>query len=207
MSQSHESELAAGQRGPPDHLIREQIITAAAEHFGHYGYSKTTVSDLAKAIGFSKAYIYKFFDSKQSIGEEICSDCVGRITTAAQAAILNAPTATEKYRRFFRAIVETGAAQLNNHRRLHEMSVTATLEKWSSIDLLSNALRDMLREIILFGRESGEFERKTPLDETCRAILQVMQPFTNPLMLEANIERVPEAPNEIANLVLRSLAP
>ena len=41
--------------------------------FHWYGYDKTTVSDLAKAIGFSKAYIYKFFDSKQAIGEAICA--------------------------------------------------------------------------------------------------------------------------------------
>src|SRR3546814_14696501 len=63
----------AGQRGPSDHTIRDQIIEAAHDHFSHYGYGKTTVSDLAKHIGFSKAYIYKFFDSKQAIGEAICA--------------------------------------------------------------------------------------------------------------------------------------
>ena len=47
---------------------------AANEHFSRYGYEKTTVSDLAKAIGFSKAYIYKFFESKQAIGEMICRE-------------------------------------------------------------------------------------------------------------------------------------
>ena len=56
-------------RGPVDHSVRDQIVEAAEAHFSHYGYDKTTVSDLAKAIGFSKAYIYKFFDSKQAIGE------------------------------------------------------------------------------------------------------------------------------------------
>ena len=55
-------------RGPADHEVRDQIVTAATEHFSRYGYEKTTVSDLAKAIGFSKAYIYKFFESKQAIG-------------------------------------------------------------------------------------------------------------------------------------------
>lgn len=55
-----------------DHEVRDQIVAAATEHFRLYGYEKTTVSDLAKAIGFSKAYIYKFFESKQAIGEMIC---------------------------------------------------------------------------------------------------------------------------------------
>ena len=39
-------------RGPADHSVRDQIVEAADEHFSHYGYEKTTVSDLAKAIGF-----------------------------------------------------------------------------------------------------------------------------------------------------------
>ncbi|WP_217430310.1 TetR/AcrR family transcriptional regulator [Sphingomonas bacterium] len=66
----------AGQRGPADHSISDQIFDAVDEHFSRYRYGKTTVADLAKAIGFSKAYIYKFFDSKQAIGEAICSRCL-----------------------------------------------------------------------------------------------------------------------------------
>src|SRR5437667_12367004 len=58
--------IASPSRGPVDHNVREQILEAATEHFSRYGYEKTTVSDLAKAIGFSKAHIYKFFESKQA---------------------------------------------------------------------------------------------------------------------------------------------
>ena len=69
-------------RGPLDHSVREQIVEAAFEHFGHYGYEKTTVAELAKSIGFSKSYIYKFFDSKQAIGEVICANrTIGSFTT------------------------------------------------------------------------------------------------------------------------------
>ena len=81
---------AAGQRGPADHGIRDQIVEAADVHFSHYGYGKTTVADLAKAIGFSKAYIYKFFDSKQAIGQAICTQCLEKILVAAQAGIAEA---------------------------------------------------------------------------------------------------------------------
>ena len=50
------SHPTAAGRGPADHEVRNQIVTAATEHFSRYGYEKTTVSDLAKEIGFSKAY-------------------------------------------------------------------------------------------------------------------------------------------------------
>src|SRR5437016_11870011 len=74
-------------RGPADHEVRDQIVGAATEHFSRYGYEKTTVSELAKAIGFSKAYIYKFFESKQGIGEMICANCLREIETEVSGAV------------------------------------------------------------------------------------------------------------------------
>lgn len=56
------SSYPVSKRGPEDHEVRDQIVVAATEHFSRYGYEKTTVSDLAKSIGFSKAYIYKFLN-------------------------------------------------------------------------------------------------------------------------------------------------
>ena len=96
-------------RGPHDHSVRDQILDAAMAHFSRYGYEKTTVTDLAKAIGFSKAYIYKFFDSKQAIGEAICASRLEKIMVAVSAAIADAPSASEKLRRLFRALTEAGS--------------------------------------------------------------------------------------------------
>ena len=198
---------AEGQRGPADHNVRNQIVVAANEHFAHFGYDKTTVSDLAKAIGFSKAYIYKFFESKQAIGEAICSQCHYKITEAAQSAVEGGKSSSDKFRRFFRGIVEANLSLLFNEGKLYEMASHSCAERWPSYQQHMDDLLAMLTEIIRAGRESGEFERKTPLDETCRAILQAMQPFINPLMLQHNLDLVPDGPNEVANLVLRSLAP
>ncbi|WP_325380843.1 TetR/AcrR family transcriptional regulator, partial [Edaphobacter sp.] len=59
----------SGQRGPADSERRQQILHAAFEHFRLYGYRKTTVADIAKAINLSTPYLYNFFDSKQAIGD------------------------------------------------------------------------------------------------------------------------------------------
>src|SRR5436190_16792336 len=108
--------IAAQSRGPVDHNVREQILEAAREHFSRYGYEKTTVSDLAKSIGFSKAYIYKFFDSKQAIGEAICSKTLSQIVTTVEAAVASATTPTEKLRRMFKTLVTTGVSLFFNDR-------------------------------------------------------------------------------------------
>jgi AcrR family transcriptional regulator len=206
MSPASESVPAAGQRGPAEHVIRAQIVEAARLHFRHYGYGKTTVADLAKAIGFSKAYVYKFFESKQAIGEAIVVQVLDQISAAAEAEAAKGRTAEDKYRRFFRTIVDSSADLLFNERRLYDIAAVGTVERWPPYLAYLDALRAQLRTIILFGRDSGEFERETPVDDTCRAILQVMQPFVSPAMLEYNLDRVRDGPAEVASLVLRSLA-
>ena len=204
------SEIASSiplSRGPADHSVRDQIVEAADEHFSHYGYEKTTVSDLAKAIGFSKAYIYKFFDSKQAIGEAICTKTLGAIVVAVEEAVAGAPTATEKFRRMFRTLVATSVSLFFNDRKLYDIAAHSAGEGWPSARAYGERMRQILSEIIREGRESGEFERKTPLDETVHAIYLVMLPFANPLLLQHNLDLAEEAPAQLSNLVLRSLAP
>ncbi|HYG57254.1 MAG TPA: helix-turn-helix domain-containing protein, partial [Symbiobacteriaceae bacterium] len=49
---------------------REQrILDAAAHLFVHYGYDKTTVSDIARDSGVSKGAIYLHFESKEALLE------------------------------------------------------------------------------------------------------------------------------------------
>jgi hypothetical protein len=64
---------------------------------------------------------------------------------------------------------------------------------------------DLIRELVAEGREKGEFERKTPFEETCRAILQTMEPFWHPRLLEEHLDDLEERATAMANLVLRSL--
>jgi AcrR family transcriptional regulator len=194
-------------RGPADHSVREQIVEAAEAHFSHYGYEKTTVSDLARAIGFSKAYIYKFFDSKQAIGEAICSTTLSTIVAAVEAAVAGAPTPTEKFRRMFKTLVSTGVSLVFNDRKLYDIAAYSAGEGWPSARAYAERIRQILMEVVREGREAGEFERKTPLDETVHAIYLVMQPYVNPLLLQYNLDVVEEAPVQLSNLVLRSLAP
>lgn len=194
-------------RGPADHSVRDQIVEAAGEHFSRYGFEKTTVSDLAKAIGFSKAYIYKFFDSKQAIGEAICSKTLSAIIAAVDEAVAGAATPTEKFRRMFKVLVATSVSLFFNDRKLYDIAAFSAGEGWPSSRAYVGRLQQILTEIIREGRESGEFERKTPLDETVHAIFLVMLPYANPLLLQHNLDLVEDAPARLTNLVLRSLAP
>ena len=194
-------------RGPIDHEVRDQIVTAATEHFSRYGYEKTTVSDLAKAIGFSKAYVYKFFESKQAIGEMICANCLRDIETEVKAAIAESDLPSEKLRRMFKGFTEATLRLLFRDRKLYEIAAAAATERWPAVVAYEERVQALLKEILQEGRQSGDFERKTPLDETAAAIYLVMRPYFNPLLLQHSFNYTDEAPGQLSGLVLRSLSP
>jgi AcrR family transcriptional regulator len=194
-------------RGPSDHSVRDQIVEAAMQHFGHYGYEKTTVSDLAKAIGYSKAYIYKFFNSKQAIGEMICASRLAMIMTVVDQAMSAATSPSEKMRRLFRTLVETGSELFFHDRRLYDIAAVAGRDNWPSAIGHSERLHDLIKQILLEGRETGDFERKTPLDEASHAIYLVMRPYINPVQLQYNLDTASTASEQLPALILRSLAP
>jgi AcrR family transcriptional regulator len=194
-------------RGPVDHEVRDQIVAAATEHFSLYGYEKTTVSDLAKAIGFSKAYIYKFFESKQAIGEMICSSCLRQIETEIRAAVDEAERPPEKLRRMFKALVESGLRLFFQDRKLYEIAASAATERWPAARAYEGRIQELIQDILQQGRQTGDFERKTPLDEATMAILLVMRPYLNPVLLQHGLDYTDEAPLLLSSLILRSLSP
>jgi AcrR family transcriptional regulator len=201
------TQKAVSTRGPAEHSVRDQIVKAARECFAHYGYAKTTVSDLAREIGFSKAYIYRFFESKQAIGEAICGDCVGGLFDQAREAVDQGQDATDKLRRFARTVTAATVELLFTDRKLYEIAVHASSENWEVVRAYTERLQGLLEEILKEGRESGEFERKTPLDETRRSIFYALKPFIDPVSLERSLDLLPDAQTEVTGLILRSLAP
>ena len=165
------------------------------------------MAELAKSIGFSKSYIYKFFDSKQAIGEVICANRLSLIMEAVHSAIADAPSASEKLRRLFGALTEAGSELFFHDRKLYDIAAVAARDRWPATEKYTEHLMKLIEGILLEGRKNGEFERKTPLDEATHAVYLVMCPFVNPVQLQFNLEAAPKAAVLLSSLILRSLAP
>jgi len=107
----------------------------------------------------------------------------------------------------FKAATTISVSLFFNDRKLYDIAAAAAGEGWPCARAFGERKMQILTDVIRQGRETGEFERKTPLDETVRAIYLVMHPYLNPLLLQHNLDLVDDAPVQLANLVLRSLAP
>src|SRR5438552_15006838 len=170
-----EANGVSGQRGPADHKRRQQILQAADEHFRLYGYRKTTLADIAKSIHLSTPYIYKFFDSKQAIGEAMCWHCLSAALSEIEESVAATKSPVERLRRVFLGLEGITWRLLSEQKKIYEMVTASFEENWESIGRFKEGVLQIIRKIVVQGRESGEFERKTPLEETTRAIAQTTE--------------------------------
>jgi AcrR family transcriptional regulator len=51
--------------------FRRKIIVSAGKIFSHYGFKKTTMDEIAKALKMGKSSIYYYFESKEEIFEAV----------------------------------------------------------------------------------------------------------------------------------------
>lgn len=194
----------SGQRGPADHKRRQQILQAADEHFRLYGYRKTTLADIAKSIGLSTPYIYKFFDSKQAIGEAMCWHCLSAALAQIEESIAKTSSPVEKLRRIFTGL-ELVAGQLGEQPKIHELVLASFEGNWESVRRFKESIFRMVQQVVLQGRKSGEFERKTPLEETSRAIARMMELFYHPSFHKLAGKGQEDEALAVANVAVRSL--
>src|SRR5579883_3194451 len=99
---------------------RERILVAAEELFRRIGYHKTTVGDIAQALGMSSANIYRFFPSKNAIVEALCGKLLGSLLEEARAAAGAPGAPSERIFNLLMALHRHHRDHLTHHERVHE---------------------------------------------------------------------------------------
>lgn len=149
----------------PDSTRQEnvtRILDSAERLFRHYGYSKTTVADIARDLGMSTANIYRFFASKTEIHQAVC----GRMLTVSYEgayAIAQLPiSASERLRRYVLGQYQMTLDTMVDEHRVHEMVIVAIERDWHVIEKHIDRIHDLLAEVIRQGIEAGEFVEQDP---------------------------------------------
>jgi AcrR family transcriptional regulator len=134
-----------------------RILDAAERLFRHYGYSKTTVADIARDLGMSPANVYRFFASKVDIHQAIC----GRMLAASyQQAfdICHLPvSASDRLGRFVRGQYQMTLETMLDQEKVHEMVIVAIERDWHVIEKHVDSIHALIADVIREGIADGEF--------------------------------------------------
>lgn len=148
----------------PDSEVRQEnvrrILDSAERLFRHYGYSKTTVADIARDLGMSPANIYRFFESKNEILQALCSRMLGTGHELALQIAALPLSAEERLRRYVETEHRLTVETMMDAQKVHEMVVVAIEQNWDVIDRHIDRLTDVVQKIIEDGIAAGEFPQQ-----------------------------------------------
>lgn len=134
-----------------------RILDAAEKIFTHFGYSKTTVADVARELGMSTANIYRFFASKVELHQAVCGRMLAACYKQAYDARHLPISAGDRLRHYVQAQYQWTVDTMLDHEKVHEMVVVAIERDWHVIEKHMEAINELIVEIIKDGIEAGEF--------------------------------------------------
>lgn len=138
-------------------IRNEQIVTAALRCFVQYGYTKTSLDDIANAIGIKKTSLYYYYKNKEAIFREVVETDAIRLQKIIRKKLSREKTARGK-------LILLHKTKLKFFREKHktlDLSVQAMLEMKPIIEKIFQEFRsrdiDFAKEIIKEGIVNGEF--------------------------------------------------
>ncbi|WP_245455038.1 helix-turn-helix domain-containing protein [Mesorhizobium sp. M9A.F.Ca.ET.002.03.1.2] len=103
--------------------VRARILEVAEEHFRRIGYHKTSMADIAPALGMSRANVYRFFPSRDAINGFICKRTLTRLPTSSLRSHARMPRPRRNSVGFLIAVHHHGTATLIEEKHMHDMIV------------------------------------------------------------------------------------
>jgi len=184
---------------------RARIVAVAEEQFRRIGYAKTTVADIAAALGMSPANVYRFFPSKSAINNAICQTFMAACEATMKEALAAPGTVGERLRSAFLTLHRFNKQAFTDEHRLYDMVSVAMEENWPAIKQHMRTVECSLAELIERGVASGEFRAVEPQD-TAKTLIAMYVGVVHPaLIAQCADEDLEGQTQRITDLVLHAL--
>ncbi len=132
-----------------------QILKTSQQILARYGFSKTTMDDIAQAMGMKKASLYYYYKSKEDILRDVVQYESEQFLKALQEEIKSLHTPREKILRFLQFRLEQFKLVMN----LHQISIQAFLEATSLVSDLYNECFEKEVELLAVVIDEGINQR------------------------------------------------
>lgn len=155
----------------PGSVHRETISSAASRLFAERGISATSMDDIAKEAGYSKATLYVYFENKEEIVSVLVLDSMKKLCTCISTALRDQTSTRAKY--------DLICKTLTQYQKEYPFYFKMTLEKinvnFEHQDYypeekesyrVGEEINEMIKELLLSGIERGDLRRDLQLAPT-----------------------------------------
>lgn len=184
-----------------------QILDAASRRFLHYGYGKTTMSEIAQDCNMSTGNLYRYFPSKLDIAESFVRvlrrDQVARLREVADDPNLSP---SEKLRSFFLRKFQLAYERFHDRPKAYELSSELLAARPKVAIEWENAEGRVLAEILIQGDGDGSFAVENPA-EIAKILQDAGYRFTSPAVFhEGDFDALSAELHGVIDLILDGFA-
>jgi len=182
---------------PTAEEARERILDVAEELFHRVGYAKTTMADIAQALGMSSANVYRFYPSKSAVNDAACRRLMARMQAGMRAVATGPGSAEARLTELVMATHRHNRDLLTSERRVHDMVDAAIAESWDAIEEHKQACNTIFSQIIADGVASGEFVPASDLPALAETIGNACCSLFHPTLIAQCARADGGAPDEM----------
>ncbi len=185
--------------------ISETILAAALRRFEQFGYSKTTMAEIAADCDMSAANIYRYFDNKLEIGAQLARRCLAEECTALTEVINMPASASARLREFLLGNLRYTYRRWSEQPRINELVEEIARERTDVVQEHLEFKQTLVIKLIEEGNDNGEFSVQDP-KQTAEAILVASTVFDVPLFMHLHpFDKFESLATNVADLILRGL--
>ncbi|MEL7547014.1 MAG: TetR/AcrR family transcriptional regulator [Pseudomonadota bacterium] len=159
---------------------RQQILEAAFQRIMHYGYSKTTMAEIARDCCMSAGNIYRFFASKIDIAEAMARKLNAEINQENAALARGPGSAPEKLRQFHVNAMQTTFEKLDADAKVLEIAEVLSAERPTFANEELAQERVYLVQILEQGVSEGHFAKLENPNYTAEMVQTATMKFRYP---------------------------
>ena len=146
-----------------EETIQNEVITTAQRLFQKYGYSKTTMEDIAKTMGRGKSTLYYYYKSKDEIFEAVILKEADEVVHEILEATKQKTTAEDKLKAYLTTSLESIKVKMNLYeairKELLDSEDISFNQKNMRIPIMQYNAREIevVKDILLLGLKNKEF--------------------------------------------------
>ena len=186
---------------------REQILNAAMERIHHYGYGKTTMSEIARDCSMSAGNIYRFFASKIDIAEAMARKFNAKVFEDYAILARKKTSASSRLREFFEMSLERTFKAIEEDAKILEVANVLKQERPLYFNEQMAQERVYLVQILNDGVQAGEFRALDRPEETAEFMQSALMKFRFPQLFSAlSLPKLQRELDGVLDLLLASLS-
>lgn len=192
----------------PTDDTRKQILMAAVERILHYGYSKTTMAEIARDCNMSAGNIYRFFASKLDIAEAMAQKFNEESYLTFSQIVARKDTAANRLRELFHYDLARTYSAIEDEAKILEVAEVLSKERPVYMNDKLAQERVFLVRIMDEGVAAGEFRPLANPDETAEMWQSALMKFRFPqLFSKLTLPQLQRELDGVMDLLLAGLSP